>query len=75
MVDTEWLARRWHQRRGQAIATGQLRLASLRQRFNLPRYRAHDALSDALAAAELFCAQLAEAGGEALPLKQFLLRI
>ena len=33
-----------------------LRLHALRERFNLPRYKAHDALIDALATAELFCA-------------------
>lgn len=35
------------------------RLAATRRRYNLPDYAQHDALSDAIAAAELFLAQLA----------------
>ncbi len=75
VVDTEQLARRWLDQRNRTYAPKALRLGSLRQRYNLPRYRAHNALSDALSAAELFVAQLAErdAGGH-LPLKAFLLR-
>lgn len=60
VIDTLILARR-------AIDTpypGSLRLASLRARHHLPRYPMHHALSDALAAAELFLAQ-AEAAGAA----------
>ena len=34
------------------------RLAAARRRYNLPDYQQHDALSDALAAGELFLAQL-----------------
>ena len=34
------------------------RLGPVRQRYGLPEYRAHDALTDAIAAAELFYAQL-----------------
>lgn len=40
--------------------TGQLRLWAARERFGLPRYRAHEALTDALACAELYLAQAAE---------------
>lgn len=40
--------------------TGQLRLWAARERFGLPRYRAHEALTDALACAELYLAQVAE---------------
>lgn len=53
VIDTLALARR--------AATGQppgsLRLGALRARHHLPRYPLHHALSDALAAAELFLAQ------------------
>ena len=56
VADTEWLIGRWLEQRNQAPAPGGLRLHSLRERFNLPRYKAHDALIDALATAELFCA-------------------
>jgi len=53
VIDTLILARR-------AAANpnpGSLRLAALRARHHLPRYPMHHALSDALAAAELFLAQ------------------
>ena len=73
VVDTQWLARRALERRNQPYRAGELRLAALRERYNLPRYRAHNALSDALACAELFAAQLAEReGGGRLPLKGLL---
>ena len=73
VVDTQWLARRALERRGRPYRAGDLRLARLREGYNLPRYRAHDALSDALAAAELFAAQVAERGGEGkLKLKELL---
>ncbi|HJC61632.1 MAG TPA: DNA polymerase III subunit epsilon [Candidatus Dietzia intestinigallinarum] len=39
-----------------------LRLWGARERYGLPRYRAHDALVDAVACAELYLAQLAELG-------------
>lgn len=41
-------------------APGSLRLWTLRERFGLPVYPAHDALQDALACAELYLAQVAE---------------
>ncbi len=62
-VDTMALARGWLESRGNPIPRSRapsLRLDAVRRRHNLPRYRAHDALSDALAAAELFLAQVAE---------------
>lgn len=40
-----------------------LRLNQCRERYNLPVYNAHNALTDALATAELFLAQLAYLGG------------
>lgn len=39
-----------------------LRLWGARERYGLPRYRAHDALVDAVACAELYLAQIAELG-------------
>jgi DNA polymerase-3 subunit epsilon len=42
--------------------SGTLRLWVARDRFGLPRYRAHEALTDALACAELYLAQIAELG-------------
>lgn len=41
------------------IQSGDLRLANVRKRYGLPRYRAHNALIDAISAGELFLAQLA----------------
>jgi DNA polymerase-3 subunit epsilon len=55
-IDTLALAARMFERRNHTIQTGDLRLFNLRPRYNLPRYKAHNALSDALATAELFLA-------------------
>lgn len=41
-----------------------LRLWNLRDRYHLPRYSAHEALTDALAGAELYLAQVAEMPGD-----------
>ncbi len=41
------------------IQSGDLRLANARKRYGLPRYRAHNALVDAISAGELFLAQMA----------------
>jgi DNA polymerase-3 subunit epsilon len=74
-VDTMSLARSWVESHGATHAASSLRLDAVRRRHNLPRYRAHDALSDALAAAELFLAQLAErerANGRGIPLRSVL---
>jgi DNA polymerase-3 subunit epsilon len=61
VVDTFELERRavaggW----GSEPAGGALRLWTARERFGLPVYRAHEALTDALACAELYLAQRAE---------------
>lgn len=55
------------------VRGGALRLAAAREHFGLPRYRAHDAVTDALACAELYLAQVAHLGrrGEA-PLSHVL---
>lgn len=60
IVDTEHLARRRLERRHDGLKAGDLRLANLRERYGLPRYQAHNALSDALATAELFLALSAD---------------
>ncbi|UCD68938.1 MAG: 3'-5' exonuclease [Betaproteobacteria bacterium] len=73
VADTETLIRRWFERRGQLLGGRDLRLHALRMRYGLPRYKAHDALADALATAELFCAFVATANLESkVPLKRFL---
>lgn len=63
VVDTQVLARRSFERRQTPFRGSDLRLHALGDRYNLPRYGAHNALSDALAAAELFLAQAAHQGG------------
>lgn len=45
---------------------GSLRLWNARDQFNLPRYKAHDALTDALAAGELYLAQVGHLGSRRL---------
>jgi len=62
-VDTLRIAVRIEQRQQRALRRGTLRLHALRHKYNLPRYRAHNALSDALSAAELFLALQAEQAG------------
>ncbi len=72
-IDTMMIAKRWMERRNKEIGQGDLRLFNLRKQYNLPVYQAHNALSDAIATAELFQAQLAHMDSrKALPLKQFL---
>ncbi len=59
VVDTLQLARRSYSRTGRAPVRGELRLDALRMQYNLPGHQMHDALSDAIATAELFLAQVA----------------
>lgn len=74
-VDTLKLAQEELERRQETARSGGLRLNALREQYNLPRYRGHDALLDALAAAELFAAQVSHrAEGGALPLHRVLHR-
>ncbi len=52
-----------------------LRLYALREDYGLPRYPAHNALSDAVAAAELFLAQIAHREGDrSIKLKEIMTR-
>jgi DNA polymerase-3 subunit epsilon len=60
IIDTLVLAQRIFERRNHTIQTGDLRLFNLRPRYNLPNYKAHNALSDAVATAELFLAMASE---------------
>ncbi len=63
-ADTLLLEKRVMARKAtEVVAQGQMRLGALRERYGLPRYRAHDALVDAIAAAEVFLAQAAQASG------------
>ena len=56
VIDTQALALRQLKRQHALIRNGDLRLFNLRNRYHLPVYKAHHALSDALATAELFLA-------------------
>lgn len=75
VIDTQWLARRTLERRHQPFSPRDLRLSRLRQHYHLPRYRAHHALSDAIAAAELFMAQIADDESKKMPLRDYLRRL
>jgi DNA polymerase-3 subunit epsilon len=72
VVDTLDLARRRRQRGDKEIREGELRLDALRRSYGLPRYPAHDALTDALSTAELFLAMLPTWGDDSLPLRLVL---
>lgn len=73
VVDTQTLALRTFQRRQIAFKGSELRLHALVDRYNLPRYAAHNALSDALSAAELFIAQAEHRdSGKGMALDSFL---
>jgi DNA polymerase-3 subunit epsilon len=73
VVDTQVLAQRQLERRQIAYKGSDLRLHALGERYNLPRYAAHNALYDALSAAELFLAQVANLGeGRTVPLRGLL---
>lgn len=60
VVDTLELARRLLRAEHHELQAGTVRLDACRRRHGLPRYRAHSALTDAVACAELFLAQAAE---------------
>ena len=67
VVDTLALEVRSFRNRDKAIQAGDLRLAAARARYGLPRYPAHNALTDAIAAGELFLAQVAYREGKRQP--------
>lgn len=60
IIDTLPIALRLLELRNHTIQPGNLRLFNLRPHFGLPQYKAHNALYDALATAELFLAMAAE---------------
>lgn len=70
-IDTLDLAVAARRRQQLAPRRGELRLGNLRRQYGLPRYPAHNALSDALAAAELFLALASERRG-AVDLKMLM---
>ena len=73
IIDTLEIAQRVFERRNHLIQPGDLRLFNLRPRYNLPQYKAHNALSDALATAEMFLAMADNLYAEqTCPLGEFL---
>lgn len=58
IVDTLMLEKQKLQSRQQSLQNGVLTLSQCRSRYGLPTYPAHNALSDALATAELLLAQI-----------------
>lgn len=56
VIDTQFLAKRTFERQDKIIKPNELRLFNLRKNFNMPAYKAHSALFDAIATAELFLA-------------------
>ncbi len=63
VVDTLSLALARRNRRHHVADNNSLRLADLREQYNLPRYKAHDCLIDAIATAELLIAMVANQDG------------
>lgn len=70
VVDTLQLERRRRRHRGPSA--GSLRLGDLRTDYALPRYAAHNCLTDAIATAELFLAMVARRRDSDLRLRDLL---
>ena len=60
IIDTQVLAKRSLDRRNAVYKNNDLRLFNLRRQFKMPDYKAHNALMDAIATAELFLAMVNE---------------
>ncbi|MDH5370424.1 MAG: exonuclease domain-containing protein [Gammaproteobacteria bacterium] len=58
VIDTQYLAKRSLERKNQTYKPNELRLFNLRKSLNMPAYKAHNALMDAIATAELFLAMV-----------------
>lgn len=58
VIDTQYLAKRSFDRKNITYKNTDLRLFNLRNSFNMPAYKAHNALMDAIATAELFLAMV-----------------
>lgn len=75
IVDTYTIEYNSLKHRGITPENRGLRLYSLREDYGLPRYPAHNALNDAVAAAELFLAQIAyRQGSSSMKLKEIIAR-
>lgn len=58
VIDTQVLAKRSFERKNKSYQATELRLFNLRKMYKMPPYKAHNALLDALATAELFLAMV-----------------
>ena len=58
VIDTQVLAKRSFERQNKSYKANELRLFNLRKTYNMPPYKAHNALLDAIATAELFLAMV-----------------
>ncbi len=58
VIDTQFLAKRSLERKNKSYGKNDLRLFNLRKSLNMPAYKAHNALMDAIATAELFLAMV-----------------
>lgn len=58
VIDTQFLAKRSFDRQNKSYKANELRLFNLRKLYNMPAYKAHNALMDAVSTAELFLAMV-----------------
>ena len=72
IIDTLTLAKRLLDRATIPYEPSQLRLFNLRDKYGLPQYGTHNALSDALATVELFFAEIASLENNTPSLKAVL---
>lgn len=73
VVDTQLIEKKRLERRHSGFKANQLRLFNIRKAYGLPRYKAHNALQDAVATAELLLAMQAKyCGDESCRLSLFL---
>ena len=64
IVDTMQLEKKRLERRHSGIKQNQLRLFNIRKAYGLPRYKAHNALEDAVSTAELLLVQISNICGQ-----------
>jgi len=73
VIDTQYLAQRSFERQNKVFKSKELRLFNLRRTYNMPAYKAHNALMDAIATAELFLAMVSKiASNKNASLRDFL---
>ena len=74
VIDTQYLAKRSFEIQNKPYKSNDLRLFNLRSKLNMPAYKAHNALMDAIATAELLLAMVPKISSQkTAKLKNFLL--